>query len=93
MSLTQTLEKINDFIERWMLGRNTERPDVIKFDKNNIKVMMTDSIRRFSSEKNLQDMDLSKLSATDRRKIGLALGRSLATDLVISFDTEHHDRR
>lgn len=88
MTLKTIASSINDFLEKWMSGRDKERPDLIKIENNVATIQTTDSIRRFSNEKLLTIAEIKKMTEHDRRKIGIILGDSIAKDLTITFETK-----
>lgn len=65
-------------------------PDSIKKIGNNLILRNTESFKRHLYNERLDqflDSQLNNLSTPDQRKLGISLGKAIANNLIVSFDT------
>ncbi len=70
-------------------GNETERAQSVDIKKNIILIHENSPYHRYrviKKSNKLNDVDTDKYDLQTKHKIGIALGKSIATNLVISFD-------
>lgn len=89
MLIKKLIEKIDSSL-RWWIGEKTiERVESVKNENGAVKIAVTDCIRRFKVEKDIdnisEDIDFKNLKTATKQKLGVAIGKVLGKDLVVEF--------
>lgn len=86
--LFHILNRIDAFLILFLKLKSNIKPCKVKLIKNNLIITTAQSNQRFMQEKIFKDFlpDIKKVDPEDRTKLGLAIGKTIATNLVISFD-------
>lgn len=70
-------------------SQSSMRPDTVKVRQSDICIESTECCRRMRhalSWEQYRRQELHKLSTEDRVKLGIALGKAVANDVVVTFD-------
>lgn len=67
------------------LDRSSVKPEEIKVISDTLIIKNTESNKRHVHTIFFDDMDLSQYSSDDKERLGIAVGKSIATNLVIKF--------
>jgi len=62
------------------------KPQLVEFISNNLYITNTESNKRHLQTMPFSEINLSEYSDEDKSKLGKAIGKSIATNLIIKFD-------
>lgn len=84
------LRKIDGLICSYIgIDHNEVVPFHLKLTENNLLIATTDSFKRHIHTQKLEKFlkgNLDELNNSNKQKVGLAMGKALAKNLIISFD-------
>ncbi len=83
------LKKIDKFCLKWLGLRYAIRPDQVKMINNEIIILSTEENQRFAHTESLQQFisEFPYITQVDKEKLGVAVGKTLAKNLVVSFES------
>jgi hypothetical protein len=61
------------------------KPEKVELVANSLFIKNTEFCKRHLLNKRFEDMDLSEYSKEDKEKLGVAVGKSIAKNLIIKF--------
>lgn len=81
------LERIDKLL-CYLLGfRRLEiTPHFIGKRGNRLVILNTESYKRHAHETSISDINLNALSQKNKEKLGIAVGKAIATNLVVSYE-------
>lgn len=81
------LEKIDRKVCSYLqLNAQYEKPCTVEFDGSNLFVISLESYKRHVHKVKWSMFNLDQTTQEDKKKLGIATGKSLAKHLTISFD-------
>ncbi len=86
--LKHFFKKADKILLKWLGIHNAEKPIRVKLVNNEVIIISSEANRRYQ-QKNMPPhffSYLSKIKLTDRKKLGVAVGKAIASNLIISFD-------
>ena len=84
--LKRFLNKLNCFLLIWLKVENKVRPSFVKSTHNYVSIISTESGRQIIEQSSLDELSLEQMDKVNKKKLGVAIGKAIADDLVISFD-------
>ncbi len=80
--------EILDWLLRCYFGFNQINtvPQQIEIQKNQLKIINTESYQRHSQKNLMNDINLSCMEDENKQKLGQAIGKAIAKNLKISFE-------
>jgi len=86
--LNKFFRKIDKLCLRWLGVRYAICPNQVKMINDEIIILYTETNQRFPHAENLKQFitELPYVNPIDKEKLGIAIGKAIATDLVISFE-------
>lgn len=86
LTFKNVAEKIDSILCSYLgLDNYSTRPEKIELISNNLFIKNTEFCKRHLHNILFEDMDLSKYSKEDKEKLGMAVGKSIAKNLVVKF--------
>ena len=61
------------------------KPQIVEYSSNNLFVINTELGKRHLQKSLFKETDLSEYSNEDKEKLGKAVGKSIATNLIVKF--------
>ena len=85
--LEKFFTKIDSFLCSYLgLNNSYSKPVEVEIISNNLFISNTESNKRHLQKNLFQNINVFDYSSDDRKKLGKAIAKTLATDLVITFD-------
>jgi hypothetical protein len=87
MKIRNILEKIDSLISSYLgIKEPTIKPNSVELVNNDLLVTNTESFERYLFKNKLNALELKNASTEDREKLGLAAGKAIAENLIITFE-------
>lgn len=68
------------------LSESYSKPEKVEFISNTVFITNTESNKRHVQTVPFNEMNLSEYSSEDKDKLGQAIGKSIATNLIVKFE-------
>lgn len=87
MSMKNILAKVDKILCRYLgLDKTEITPHVVRQKGQQLMIVNTDPFKRHAQTTSISKMNLEMMNKENREKLGIAVGKAIASNLVVSFE-------